>query len=93
MRIVAAVAIDTLVAQLGRIARPGMASRADQPLVLAGQSEAGLAIVIEPPDFPVGRVVAVLALGRRAQRPGMPRVGVTGSAGRAFGGKALVGVA
>lgn len=62
MDVVAAVAIDTLATQFGGIARPGVTGRADEPLVLAGQPETGLAVMIEAPLFPVIGVVAVLAL-------------------------------
>lgn len=64
MRIVAAMAIDALVAYPGRIAGPAVTGRADQPLVTAGKGKFRLAVMIERPGLPVERVVAVLA-GRR----------------------------
>lgn len=85
-------AVNALVPDLGRIARPGMARRTDQPFVLPRQGKFGLAIMIEPPHFPVGCVVTILALGRLAQRSLVSLVLVTGRAGQPFGGKALVGV-
>lgn len=90
VRIMAAVAVNALVPDLGRITWPGVASRTDQPFVLAGQGKFGLAIVIEPPHFPVGRVVTILALGRLAQRSLVGLVLVAGRTGQPFGGKALV---
>lgn len=91
--IVATVAIDALVAKLGRIARTGMAGRADQARMLAGQGIAGLAIVIEPPGLPVGCVMTVLTLRRRSQSALVMIVNVARCTGRAFGRKRLVGVA
>ena len=90
VRIMTAVAVYALVPDLGRITWPGVASRTDQPFVLAGQGKFGLAIMIEPPHFPVGRVVTILALGWLAQRSLVGLVLVAGRAGQPFGRKALV---
>lgn len=47
MRIVAAMAIDALVAYPGRIAGPAVTGRADQPLMTPGKSELGLRVMVE----------------------------------------------
>lgn len=83
-------AVNALTAQLGRIARPGMARRTDQTLMLAGQGKTGLLIMIEPPDLPIGRIVAVLAWRWCSQCSGMAGVSMASRTIGAFGSEGLV---
>lgn len=76
--VIATMAGNALSRQLARIAGPRMACRADQTLVLAGQGKAGLCVMIESPDLPVDRVMAILAVGWRAQRSLVVLVLMTG---------------
>ena len=91
--VVAAVTIDALPADLGRVARAAMAGRADQPVMPAGQREARRGIVIEIPRLPAHRVVAAHASGRRPQSALVVIVDMAIGAGQALGDKAFVGVA
>lgn len=90
MDVVAAMTIAAAGAEFGRIARPGVAGRANEPLVLSGQCEAGLGIVVEAPHLPIGGVVAIAAFGWRTQCSLMMRILVAIGASRARRGESLV---
>ena len=45
--VVAAMAVDALTADFGRIASPGMTGRADQPFVVAGEWELGRGVMVK----------------------------------------------
>lgn len=68
MDIVAAMTVAALRTQFGGVAGSCMTGRTNQVFVLSGQREIGLRIVVECPATPVGCIVAVGALGGRAQR-------------------------
>lgn len=68
MHIVAAMTIITFFGCICRIARFCVAGAANQALMLAGQREGCLLVMVKAPGFPVGRVVTIGTGGRRAKR-------------------------
>ena len=93
MDIVAAVAIGADRTEFGRIAGARVARSADQPLVLAGEREAGLGVVIETPRLPVTCRVAIAAFGGRAEPALVMFVDMAIGALRPLDRKGLVSVA
>lgn len=93
MAIVALMAIDALGRGLCRVAGAGVTGRADEALVLSRQRKPGSSVMVEGPDLPVDRVMAIAALRRGTQRAGVVIVLMTGGTFDALGRERLVDVA